>query len=270
MWLLSTNKKGSEVIEKSIEIDSAPPPLPPENQPLDVYAKYAADLDAFASAFHDAVMSVFVKKQGHLAYLKGRALLRAKASSKVEVGWDEIFAAFGVKRSTGFVYIDIAETFSEEETEGQGVNELREEAQRRRAQTNGTPPEDPIGDPPDSGRVPPSNMYSVKKARNDLKTAQKRLEDFAAKINRTSDAQNNPKNTAEELAAFKGQCRELRRKVAAAELARRIALRELTASINELLVDDDDRKNSQVEVETRACFDTQVASGTNHHISSVT
>lgn len=125
---------------KSITIDSEPPPVPAEDEELAVYADYAAELDAFAAGFHDAVMFIFIKKQGYVAHLKGQALLRAKASSAVDVGWEEIFAAFRVKRSTGFVHINIAESFSEEESKGQGVNELREEAQRRRAAEFRTPP----------------------------------------------------------------------------------------------------------------------------------
>ena len=225
------------MIEKSTGIDSEPPRLPEEDEELGVYVEYAAELDSFEAKFHDDVMSIFVKKQGHLAHLKGQALLRAKASTKVDVGWDAIFAAFGVKRSTGFVHIDIAETFSEDETkEIAGVNELREEAQRRRAAAGGAAPEDGEGGPPNGSEVPPSNMYSVKKARDDLKEAKRRLKRFADDIGSTSDAINNPQGTPIEFSSFEREFDDLKTLVVDADAARCKALSDLTATINELLV----------------------------------
>ncbi len=240
------------MIKKSTGIDSEPPRPPEENEELGVYAAYSAELDSFEAQFYDDVMSIFVKKQGHLAHLKGQALLRAKASSKVEVGWDAIFAAFGVKRSTGFVHIDIAETFPEDETKGIGVNELREEAQRRRAEAGGAAPEDREGGPPDGGGVPPSNMYSLKKARHDLKEAKRRLKRFEDDIGSTSDAINNPQGTPIELSSFDREFDELKSLVADADAARCKALADLTATINELLVAGSEARFAATEDEEPA------------------
>lgn len=220
---------------KSIGIDSAPPPLPSENEALDVYAKYAADLDSFEAAFHDTIMSIFVKKQGHLAYLKGKALLLAKASSKVDVGWDDIFAAFGVKRSTGFVHIDIAESFSEEETKDKGVNELREEARKKRTEGDGGACEN-SDDPPASGDEDGlAREYSIKKARGDLKEAKKRLTKFAEEIATTSDAKNNPQSTQLDLSALESDFDELNKLLLKADASRCQALKDLTTDINNLV-----------------------------------
>ncbi len=239
------------MIEKSTEIDPEPPRPPEKDEELGVYVEYAAELDSFEAKFHDDVMSIFVKKQGHLAHLKGQALLRAKASTKVDVDWDAIFAAFGVKRSTGFVHIDITKTFSEEEAKDKGVNELREEAQRRRAATGGAASEDGEGDPPNGGGVPPSHMYSVKKARDDLKEAKRRLKRFEDDIGSTSDAINNPQGTTADLSELKGNCDELMRCTVAANKARRKALKDLAANINALLVEETENpQENEVDEET--------------------
>ena len=79
--------------EKSIEIDSSPPSLPGGDEELDVYTRYAVSLDDFGAKYNDAVQTICLCKQGHVAWLRGKAMLLAKDSGKVKLNWEEIFEA---------------------------------------------------------------------------------------------------------------------------------------------------------------------------------
>lgn len=220
------------MIEKSIAIDSCPPPLPAANKELDVYTKYGASLDAFRAAHNDAVQTVCLRKQGHVAWLRGKAMLLAKESSKVKVGWEEIFEAFGVKRSTGFVHKSIAESFTEAEAKDTPVNDLRE---RLRVSNVPETEKEPAG----KGSSTPK-LYSIKQGRIDLKAAKDRLVLFAQKIGNTADAINNPQSAPVELSTFDADFDELTRLVANAESARRKALDQITTAVNAILAEGTD------------------------------
>ncbi len=218
--------------EKSIEIDSPPPSLPAGDQELDVYVKYGASLDAFHAAHNDAVQTICLRKQSHVAWLRGKAMLLAKESSKVKLNWEEIFEAFGVKRSTGFVHLSIAESFTEDVAKDTPVNVLRERL--RDSNILETEKE------PDGGDPPPPKLYSIKQGRSDLKAAKDRLVLFAKKIGNTADVQNNPQSAPVALSAFDEDFDELRLRVAEAETARGEALVEIANAVNAILMEGAD------------------------------
>jgi len=215
------------VIKKSIEIDSSPPPLPECNEELDAYAKYGASLDAFYAAHNDALQTICLRTQSHLAWLRGTAMLLAKESNEVKVGWDEIFEAFGVKRSTGFIHLGIARSFTEDVAKDTPVNEPREKLRDSNVPES---EKDPAG-----GDPPPPKLYSMKQGRSDLKAAKDRLVQFAKKIGNTADAQNNPQSAPVALSAFDEDFDEVKLRVAAAETARGNALAQLTKAVHGIL-----------------------------------
>lgn len=220
------------MIDKSISVDSSPPPLPAGDEELEVYAKYGAALDAFHAAHNDVVQTICLRKQGHLAWLRGKAMLLAKESSKVKVGWDEIFEAFGVKRSTGFVHLSIAQSFAEDEAKDTPVNVLRE-----KSRDSNVPESEKV---PGSGDSPTLKMYSIKQGRNDLKAAKERLVLFAQKIGNTADAINNPETTPVQLTAFDSDFDDLTCLIGKAEMARQEALAKVTQAVNEILAEGTD------------------------------
>jgi len=213
--------------EKSIEIDSPPPSLPAGDEELDVYTKYGKSLDAFHAGHNDAVQTIVLRKQGHVAWLRGKAMLLAKESSKVNLNWEEIFEAFGVKRSTGFVHKSIAESFTEDEAKDTPVNVLREKL--RDFNVPETEKEPDVGDPP------PPKLYSIKQCRNDLKVAKDRLVSFAKKIGNTDDAENNPQSAPVALSSFDKDFDELATLVTKAETARREAIAKINNTVNAIL-----------------------------------
>ena len=220
------------MIKKSIEIDSSPPSLPAGDQELDVYVKYGASLDAFHAAHNDAVQTICLRKQSHVAWLRGKAMLLAKESSKVKLNWEEIFKAFGVKRSTGFVHRSIAESFTEDVAKDTLVNVLREKLRDSNL---------PIDENyPAGGDHPPPKLYSIKQGRGDLKAAKERLVSFAEKIGNTADAENNPQSTPVALSAFDEDFDELKLRVAEAETARREAIAKITNAVNAILTEGAD------------------------------
>ncbi len=218
--------------EKSIEIDSSPPSLPAGDEELDVYTGYGVSLDVFDAGHNDAVQTVCLRKQSHVAWLRGKAMLLAKESSKVKLNWEEIFEAFGVKRSTGFVHKSIAESFTEDEAKDTPVNVLRE--QLRDAGMPEAEGEPAGGDPP------PPKLYSIKQGRSDLKAAKDRLVSFAKKIGNTADARNNPQSAPVALSAFDEDFDELTTLVTKAETARGKALAKLTKAVNDILQEGTD------------------------------
>ena len=218
--------------DKSIEIDSSPPPLPAGDDELEVYTEYGAALDMFHAEHNDVVQTLCLRKQGHVAWLRGKAMLLAKESSKVKLNWEEIFEAFGVKRSTGFVHKSIAEKFTEDQAQDTPVNELREKLRDSSAPES---EEDPAGGGPTTPK-----MYSIKQGRSDLKAAKDRLVVFAEKIGNTADAQNNPQSAPVQLSAFDSDFDELTTLVTKAETARREALVEVTNAVNAILTEGTD------------------------------
>lgn len=232
MWLLLAQQKGFEVIDKSIDVDSSPPPLPAGDEELDVYTGYGASLDAFDAAHNDAVQTIKLRKQGHVAWLRGKAMLLAKESSKVKLNWEEIFEAFDVKRSTGFVHRSIAEGFTEDEAKDTPVNELREKLRDSNVPESETEP--------DGGDSPTPKLYSIKQGRNDLKAAKDRLVTFAKKIGNTADAENNPQSAPVALSAFDADFDELTLLVTKAETARGEAIVEITNAVNAILTEGAD------------------------------
>ena len=123
-----------------------------------------------------------------------------------------------------------------EETKGIGVNELREQAQRRRAAAGGQG-EEREGDPPDVGPDIPSHMYSIKKARADLKEAKRRLKRFEDDIDNTADAITNPLATPSDLSSFDTEFGELKSLLDRADEARSKVLADLTAENNKLILE---------------------------------
>jgi len=222
-------------MQESIAIDSRPADPPAENQVLGVYAEYARSLDEFLADYHQYVNLLFTQKQGLIAHMKGTALLRAKESDQVHVGWAEIFEASGVKRSTGFAHIDIASTFSVEEAEQRPVNELREEAKRRRQQ-DGTLEVENSSDADDEQQDDQTGpIYSFKRGRADLKAAIRSVRRFEENIKSSSELSNQPLSASTDLAGFDKEFDELRMQLARAEDAKSKALAQCVQECNEML-----------------------------------
>ena len=225
------------MIKKSIEIDSPPPPsLPAGDQELDVYTQFGKSLDAFHAEYNATVQALSLCTQSHLAWLRGKAMLMAKESNKVKLNWEEIFEAFGVKRSTGFVHKSIAESFTEDEAKDTPVNVLRDKLRDSNLPMD---EKDPAG-----GDPPPPKLYSIKQGRNDLKAAKDRLVLFAKKIGNTADAQNNPQSAPVALSALDEDFDELTTLVANAENARGKALAEITNAVNEIVQEGTDHRHA--------------------------
>lgn len=227
--------------EKSIEIDSSPPPLPASDEELDVYTGYGESLDDFGAKHNDVVQTICLRKQSHVAWLRGKAMLLAKASSKVNLRWEEIFEAFSVKRSTGFVHKSIAESFTEDVAKETPVNELRE---RLKGFKNPETEKAPAGDDP-----PRPKLYSIKQCRGDLKAAKNRLVSFAEKIGNSADARHNPETAPVALSALDTDFDELACLVTKAETARGEAVANLSKAVNEIIKEGADLRIASGTVE---------------------
>jgi hypothetical protein len=204
----------------ALDASLQPPCLPAENQKLEVYADYVAALEVWEE-----------KLQGHVGWLKGHALLRAKQVSNA--GYDAIISTFGWSRSMGFVYKAIAEKVTEDDAKNTSINELRRRVYKMKPTAADTTPEPETEPEPELNRT----MYSVKRAFADLKAIKARLQKFRDCIGATRDAMNETQATPMALSSMDTQFHELRDLLQAADRARLEAVIETSTNRHDRVVE---------------------------------